>query len=345
MSSAHASHAIPYPRFEQLRQARQILRQEADALLTLEAGLGTEFCEAVELLTQIDGDVVVTGIGKAGLIGQKIVATMLSTGTRARFLHPVEAFHGDLGCLSPRDAVLALSNSGETEELCRLLPHVERQSIPIVAITSTDANRLAESARVVLKLGRLREAGVFGLAPSTSTTAMLALGDALALVISRLKGFSAQDFGAYHPGGSLGRKLKSVHEIMRDADRIRVADDTQAVRDVFAGFAQTGRRTGAVILVDADGKLSGLFTDSDLARLLEQRRDDQLDRPIAEVMTAAPVTISPDATLSDAVDRLSAWRVSELPVVDADGRPIGLIDITDVIGLMPDRSPQSSANS
>ena len=335
MSSVPQPQSIPFSHFDQLREARDIIRHEADALRELAGRLDTDFCVAVEALRNCSGSVVVTGIGKAGLIGKKIAATLSSTGTRSHFLHPAEAIHGDLGCLHPDDVLLALSNSGETEEICRLADVVQQLEIPLVAITANDSSSLGRHANVVVRLGQLREAGQHGLAPSTSTTAMLALGDALALVLSRIKGFTPQQFAVFHPGGNLGRKLTTVRQIMRTGDQLRTAFIDETIRVVFSKPNHSSRRTGAVIIVDDKNRLSGLFTDSDLARLLEQRRESQLDRPIKEVMTANPLTISGDASLSDAVDLLSNKKVSELPVVDDDGTPIGLIDITDVIGLLP----------
>lgn len=326
---------VPFSHFEQLREARSIITQEAEALRDLAGRLDADFCAAVTLLSECAGHVVVTGVGKAGLIGQKVAATLSSTGTPARFLHPVEAVHGDLGCLAADDVVLVLSNSGETEEVCRLLPLIRRLGASIAAVTADERSTLGAEADVILRLGRFREAGPHGLAPSTTTTAMLALGDALALVVSRIKGFTPQQFAVFHPGGSLGRRLSAVRQVMRKSDQIRIAAETETIREVFVNLSRPGRRTGAVILVDGDGRLSGLFTDSDLARLLERGREFQLDRPIAEFMTRDPVTVQADALLSDAVERLSARKLSELPVVDGDGKPVGLIDITDVIGLMP----------
>jgi arabinose-5-phosphate isomerase len=274
-------------------------------------------------------------MGKAGLIGQKIAATMSSTGTRATFLHPSEAVHGDLGKLHTDDLLLALSNSGETEELCRLIPLVQRTGTPIIAITATSASTLGRNAEIVIELGRLREAGPHGLAPTTSTTAMLALGDALALVVGRRRGLTPEKFALFHPGGRLGDQLRIVREVMRHGADLRTAPSTATIREAFVGLGKPGRRTGAVMLIDSDERLVGLFTDSDLARLLEQRREYQLDRPIAEVMTCNPLTIHPEKMLRDAVELLSKNKVSELPVVDVSGRPIGLIDITDVLALMP----------
>jgi len=335
MSSAAQRQIIPFSHVEQLREARSIIRHEADALIGLSSRLDVDFCAAVDTFSQSTGSVIVTGMGKAGLIGQKITATLSSTGTRSHFLHPAEAVHGDLGYVHGEDVLLALSNSGETEEVCRLVPIVRCLHVPIVAITATDSSTLGAQADVVLQIGRLYEAGPHALAPSTSTTAMLALGDASALVLSRLKGFTPQEFALLHPAGSLGQKLASVREIMRSPEQLRITSQDDTIRQVFVKLSKPGRRTGAVILVDAEGRLTGLFTDSDLARLLECRRESQLDRPISEVMTSDPLTIQANRMLSDAIDILSDKKVSELPVVDSGGFPVGLIDITDVIGLMP----------
>lgn len=335
MSSAAERPLIPFSEVEQLREARAIVRMEADALHGLAQRLDASFCAALQLLHDCSGHVVVTGMGKAGLIGQKIAATLSSTGTRALFLHPAEAVHGDLGCLHPHDVVLALSNSGETEELRRLLPLLQRMEIPIVAITASDRSTLGSAASITLRLGRLQEAGPYGLAPSTTTTAMLAVGDALALVLSRMKGFTPQLFAQFHPGGSLGEKLRRVDQVMRKADELRIAQDHQTVRQVLQRVNRPGRRTGAVMLVNEHGQLTGLFTDSDLVRLLEQHRESQLDRPISEVMTSDPLTVAPDALLHDVLSLLSRHKFSEVPVIDASRRPVGLIDITDLIGLVP----------
>jgi arabinose-5-phosphate isomerase len=338
MSSLAARTIIPFSQLEQLREGRAIIEREAVALNRLAASLDGAFCDAVGLLAACQGKIVVTGMGKAGLIGQKIAATLASTGSSAVFLHPAEAVHGDLGSLQQCDAVLALSNSGETDEVCRLLPSMRRLGVPLIAITASETSSLGSSADVVLKLGRLTEADANGLAPSTSTTAMLATGDALALVISQLKGFTAEHFAALHPAGSLGRKLMLVRDAMRSGGDLRIANEHSSVRELLVELRTHGRRTGAVMLVDEEDCLRGLFTDSDLARLLEGRRDGQLDRPVSEVMTADPLTVAPDVKLQQAVDLLSAHKLSELPVVDAGGHPIGLIDITDLIGIMPAES-------
>lgn len=327
---------IPFSELEQLREGREIIRQESQVLDELSHRLDVSFCAAANLLERCTGSVVVTGMGKAGIIGRKIVATLCSTGTRAVFLHPAEAVHGDLGGVRDDDVVLALSNSGETEEIRRLLPLFRRAGTRIVAITSKETSTLGREADVAVTLGTIREAGQFDLAPTSSTTAMLALGDALALVVSWAKGFTRQQFAQFHPAGNLGRRLQCVREIMRQGEQLRIAPCDTTIREVFLSARKPGRRTGAVMVVDDDGRLTGLFTDSDLARLLENRRENQVDRPIAEVMTANPITIDPAAPLTDAIEILSRHRISELPVIDAAGKPIGLIDITDVIGLMPE---------
>jgi arabinose-5-phosphate isomerase len=328
-------HLIPHAQFDQLREARAILKLESDALVDVSRRLDIGFCAAVDRLLNCTGSVIVCGMGKAGLIGQKLAATFSSTGTRAHFLHPAEAVHGDLGCIHSQDVLLALSNSGETEEISVLLPTVTRMGVTIIAITGSDRSTLGQQADIRILLGRLQEACPWGLAPTTSTTAMLAVGDALALVVARQRGFSPDQFAVFHPAGSLGRRLKSVTEIMRPLSALRQAQASQSVREVFATTPVSGRRSGAVLLLSEDGTLAGLFTDSDLARLMEQRRDDALDRPIREVMTTRPVTLPTSAMFSDVVAILSERKISEIPVVDQRGAPAGMIDITDVIGWLP----------
>jgi arabinose-5-phosphate isomerase len=336
MSAAGLRTVIPHSQLEQLREARAILRVEAEAVLDVVDRLGESFCAACELLRGCGGSTIVTGMGKAGLVGRKIAATMSSTGTRARFLHPADAVHGDLGFVQAGDVALALSNSGETAEVCQLAPLLRRLGATIVAITARDDSTLGRSSDLVISLGELREAGPHGLAPTTSTTVMIAVGDALALVVSRMKGFSPHDFATYHPGGNLGARMRTVRETMRSGAELRVASQSRTIRSVVVDSGNTGRRTGAVMLVDDDGRLSGLFTDSDLARLLASRRDDQLDRPIAGVMTRQPLTVPPDLLLHDVIGLLSRRKFSEIPVVDEENRPIGLVDITDVIGYEAD---------
>lgn len=335
MSTAHADW-IHSPR-DRLEFAQQVLREEGEALLSLADRLGSDFSRAVDVLGGCRGAVILCGIGKAGLIAQKLTATFASTGAPSHFLHPAEAMHGDLGRVTASDSILILSMSGETEEIVRLLPSLVEMKVPIVAMTGAPMSSLGQAANVVLNLGDLREACHLGLAPSTSTTAMLALGDALALVVSRARGFSPRDFARFHPGGSLGRKLTTVEEIMRTSHELRVAYAEQTVRDILRQLRSPGRRSGAVLLVDSEGRLTGIFTDSDLARLLETHQDEAIDKPIANVMTARPKSIGVGASIAEACDLLAAHRISELPVVDREGRLVGMIDITDIVSLVPTR--------
>ena len=334
--NASSGGAVPSPALAHLRIARDVLRAEGRALLALADRLDREsLSRAVELLLHCEGSVIVTGMGKAGLVAKKIVATLASTGTPSHFLHPAEAVHGDLGRIGPRDVVLALSFSGQSEEIVRILPFLREVPAALVAVTANPASELARAATVVLDLGSLEEACPHNLAPTTSATAMMALGDALALAVSRMRQFSAEDFARLHPAGSLGRKLARVDDVMRPLSACRVADQKKSVREVFVAAGRPGRRSGAILLIDGAGKLVGLFTDSDLARLLESGRDGQLDRPIAEVMTHRPTTVPSGSLLREAVELISSRKISELPVVDSALRPLGLIDITDVVALLP----------
>ena len=281
---------------------------------------------------------IVSGMGKAGLVGQKIAATLASTGTRSHFLHPGEAIHGDLGRVHRDDVVLMLSFSGETEEITRLLPSLARDRHRRYH-GQTCAARLGRAASVTLDLGPLEEACTLGLAPSTSTTAMLALGDALALVLSRMQNFGPHDFVRFHPGGSLGRKLAKVEEVMRPLNQCRVATENRTVRDVFVDVRRPGRRSGAMMLMDTQGRLTGIFTDSDLAKLLESRQDASFDEPVHRRMTRSPATVTRGARMGEALRMIAERKISELPVIDGDGRPVGMIDITDIVSWLPQTQP------
>jgi arabinose-5-phosphate isomerase len=318
---------------EQLRAAREIVRREAVAIYDLSNRLNESFSEAVRLIYKCRGSTLVSGMGKAGLIGQKIAATLASTGTRAHFVHPAEAFHGDLGRIHPDDILILLTQSGETAEVIQLLPSLSDFGVSLIAITSSRESTVGRAAHVVIELGQLEEACSLGLAPSTTTTAMLAVGDALALVLSKMRNFQADDFARFHPGGALGRQLSRVDDIMRPLDECRCAGDGQSVREVIVACTRPGRRTGAIMLTDSAGRLTGLFTDSDLARLFERRNEAALDRPIREVMIVKPTTVRTGLRVGDAVALLAERKFSELPVVDTKGRPIGMIDVTDIIGL------------
>ena len=326
-----------------LEQAAAVLRSEATAILDAADMLDESFCTAIELLQNCTGSVVVTGMGKAGLIGRKISATLASTGTPSHFLHPAEAMHGDLGVLRSDDLLLAISQSGETAELTQILPHVKSRKIPLIALTSQRSSTLGQFASVVVETGRLVEADSLGVAPSTSTTVMLAIGDSMSLVLSGNRGFSHDDFAARHPGGSLGMRLLKVEEKMRSVECCRLARPEDTVRQVFARPLPS-RRTGAVMIVSTEGHLVGIFTDSDLARLFGNHQDDALDRPIGEVMTGEPISVLEGTRLEDAVSLLDTRRISELPVVNERGCPSGLIDIVDLAGGDLSASSKDSNN-
>jgi arabinose-5-phosphate isomerase len=330
-----------HPIDERLDYARQIVRGEAAALLSVADRLNDSFLEAVALLHRCPGRVCITGTGKSADVGQKIAGTLNSTGTRAYTLDATRAVHGDLGMIHHQDVVVALSQSGETEEIVKLLPSLRQMALALIAITSNERSTLATSADVSLVLGPLEEMCPLGLAPSTSTTAMIAVGDALAFVLMKMREFTHEDFARFHPAGSLGRKLLKVEAVMRRGTELRIACQQKTVREVFAQEKRLGRRTGAVMLSDDAGTLTGLFTDSDLARLFEQHKDDAFDRPIREVMTPRPITVVVGTRLTVAVDILRQRKISELPVVDAAGKPVGMIDITDLIGLVSREEAES----
>jgi arabinose-5-phosphate isomerase len=248
--------------------------------------------------------------------------------------------HGDLGRIAADDLVLALSNSGETDEVLQILPAIARRKIPLIAITADSNSSLSRQATLTLGYGRFSEACHLGLAPSTTTTVMLAIGDALALTVCRERRFQAMDFAKHHPGGSLGRSLTTVDEIMRPVERCRIANQSETVRSVYVRLQSPDRRSGAILLTDDGGMLTGMFTDSDLARLLERQQDAMLDGPMSQVMTRDPISIEFGQRTLLAVETMACHNISELPVIDSRRKPVGLIDITDVVSLLP-RSSQS----
>jgi arabinose-5-phosphate isomerase len=242
---------------------------------------------------------------------------------------------------------IMLTQSGETAEVVQLLPSLREFGVPLVAITASHMSTIGQAATVVIELGELEEVCSLGLAPSTSTTAMLAVGDALALVLSKMRNFQADDFARFHPGGALGRRLSRVDDIMRPLAECRQASEALSVRQVIVACSRPGRRSGAIMLTSKSGRLTGLFTDSDLARLFERRDETALDRPIRDVMATKPTAVPSGTRVADAISLLAKRKFSELPVVDSAGRPIGLIDVTDVVGLAPSeadrRAPKKAA--
>jgi len=289
---------------------------------------------AVGLLAGCSGHVVVSGMGKSGLIGAKLAATMSSLGQPAHFLHPSEAVHGDLGRVRPGDVAILISYSGGTEEVVNLAAILRTDGVPRIGISCRHDSHLARLSDVHLAIGDVVEACPLNLAPTASTTAMLAMGDALALAVARRRNFAEDDFHRRHPGGSLGAGLKPVTEVLR----FRVGDNLPTVSEghrVEEALRATGagRRAGALVVVDADGRLAGIFTDGDLRRHLNSEGPAVLQRTMRDVMTARPTSLSADSIVRDAVQLVRERRLDEIPVVDADGRPVGLIDVQDLIAM------------
>lgn len=321
---------------EELAHAREVLLVESSALSEVAGRLDESFSRAVAAINECTGSVIVTGMGKAGLIGNKVVATLASTGTRSHFLHPAEACHGDLGRVTQGDVVLAFSHSGETQELLQIIPSLHDLGTTVISVTSRATSQLAIQSDIRIIYGKIDEACPIGLAPSTSCAVMLAIGDALAFVIMRRQQFGPEDFRRFHPAGSLGKRLRRVDDVMRKGGQLRVASSQLSVRDVFVSGHRPGRRTGAICLVDSDGRLDGIFTDSDLARLLEAADLGLLSRPIREFMTCQPITVESGTRVSDVLDLFKARQISEIPVIDAEKRPLGIVDITDLLDLLPE---------
>jgi arabinose-5-phosphate isomerase len=319
---------------DDLRQfANQVLETEAAAVRSIV--VDEQFDRAVEMVLNCRGSVLVSGIGKAGYIARKLSASFSSTGTPSHFLNPAEALHGDLGRLREGDVVLILSHSGESDEILRMLSVIKKLSHPVIAMTATAGNSLAKFSDVVLKLGKIEEACPLGLAPSASTTAMMALGDALFLAVMKQRNFSADQFALYHPAGQLGRRLIRVKEAMtfKLGENLPVASDRLTVGMVLQDVSRIKRRSGAVILVDETGRMSGLLTDGDLRRAIVGNETAALGRPVRDVMTRNPRRISGEALASEAMALMREHRFDELPVTDEQDRPIGLIDIQDIVVL------------
>jgi arabinose-5-phosphate isomerase len=308
--------------------ARAVLHTEAAGLRALAAGLTASFGLAVDLLARATGRVVVSGMGKSGLVARKIAATLASTGTPALFVHPAEASHGDLGMIVPGDAVLALSNSGETAELADLVTHSRRFGLPLVAITARAGSTLANAADIALALPAAAEACPMGLAPTTSTTMQMALGDALAVALLTRRGFTEADFHQIHPGGRLGTRLRRVRELMHAGDAMPLAPPETPMDHAL--LLMTEKRFGCLGIIDAGGRLIGIVTDGDLRRAMGP---DLLSRQVRDVMTPTPRTIAPEALAGEALRIMNARErpITSLFVVDPIGRPLGVLHIHDLL--------------
>ncbi|WP_028583541.1 KpsF/GutQ family sugar-phosphate isomerase [Desulfogranum mediterraneum] len=310
-------------------EAKEVLSLEADGILAVRDRLGAEFEQAITLAMECPSRLVVTGIGKSGVVGQKISATLNSTGTPSFFLHPVEAMHGDLGMVSPTDVVLAISYSGETAELNGLLASLRERNIHIIAMTGAKGSTLARFGSVVLDIGIPREACPLGLAPTTSTTATLALGDALAVALLRKKQFREEDFRRNHPGGSLGERLKvAVEEVMLSGEQVpRVGEGVSAA----VAISELNRKNlGAVVVCDRDDRLCGIVTDGDVRRLVSS--GGRADQGVATIMTTRPVTIGRETMAADALSLMQSREITVLAVVDGAGRLQGVLHLHDLLG-------------
>jgi arabinose-5-phosphate isomerase len=310
-----------------LSLARRVLETEAAAILGLVERLDARFEQAVRLLAGCDGRVLVTGMGKSGIVCRKIAATLSSTGTAAFFLHPAEALHGDLGVVQPADVVVALSHSGETDEILRLLERIRRIGARLVALTGQPASTLGRAADVTLDCHVPEEACPLNLAPTASTTAALALGDALAMTLSVAKGFRQEDFASLHPGGGLGKRLLRVERLMTTGDGVPRVPAHAPMPDVLDEIER--KTLGMTCVVDGDGRLAGIVTDGDLRRHA-RRTPDLLDRTAADVMTPGPVTLGREALAAEALRLLEARRITSLVVVEPDGRVAGVVHLHDL---------------
>jgi arabinose-5-phosphate isomerase len=337
MATKKNAHVVRLPRApargrrrekELLEYGRTVLETEARALAGL--ALDESFARAVEWVLACKSRVVVTGMGKPGFIAQKISATLASTGTNSLYVHPAEAAHGDLGRVARDDLLLALSNSGETEEILRLIPAVKRIGARIVAMTRDRVNPLARAADLVLCIGAVDEACPMGLAPTASTAALLALGDALAMTVLKNRAFDKEEYALYHPGGKLGRGLMKVREVMRQGASNPVVGESARLSEAVAVMTETPGRPGATSVVDPSGRLVGIFTDGDLRRLVEHGETD-FNRPVAAVMGRNPRTVRPDALVGDAARVLRQARIDQVPVVDDQGKLVGLLDVQDLL--------------
>ncbi|MGE5558245.1 MAG: KpsF/GutQ family sugar-phosphate isomerase [Bacillota bacterium] len=316
---------------ELINAAREVLEIEAESILELIPRLDGEFTKAVELIINCNGRVIVTGMGKSGLVGRKIAATLASTGTPSFFLHPGEGIHGDLGMVTSQDVIIAISNSGETEEIMNLLPTIKVLGNNIIAMVGKTDSALARKSDVVLDVRVKREACPLGLAPTASTTAALALGDALAVALLKKRNFQPNDYALFHPGGSLGQKLlATVEKLMHTGELNPVVESAATVAEALQAMSG-GRNLGVTSVADAGGKLIGIITDGDLRRFMQRGPENPLQKPVLEIMTRHPKTIGPQSLAAEAMRIMEEYEITVLPVVDEMCRPIGVIHLHDIL--------------
>lgn len=316
---------------EALCKAREAIGIEAAAVSALAARIDDAFAGAIELILRCRGRVVVTGMGKSGAVGRKLAATLASTGTPALFLHPAEGVHGDLGMVAAGDVLIAISQSGWTEEITAIVPAMKRIGVPVIAFTGRLHSPLADQAEVTVNVSVEREACPLGLAPTASTTAQMAMGDALAAAVMTARRFTREDFAALHPGGHLGHKAgKQVRDLMRQGETLALAGSNVPLRDAL--FAITRARAGAAAVVDAEGSLAGIITDGDVRRAL--LADDQaLSRPASDVMTRDPKIASPDDPAIEALRLMREYKIGDMPVIDAKRQVLGMLNLKDMLEL------------
>ena len=317
-----------------LEYAQRVIEAEADAITSVKPIVNESFARACGMIRDCTGSCIVSGIGKAGIIAQKISATLASTGTPSHFLHPAEAVHGDLGRLRESDVVIVLSYGGETDEVTRLINLVKQLGITLISITGDSDSTLGKHSDIVLCMGQMNEACPLGVAPSVSTTCMLAVGDALAFTIMKAREFSVEDYVRFHPGGSLGAKLMTVDKSMmfRPGEKLPLAEVSDTMRRLLEKTDDL-KRHGAVMVVSKDGTLAGIITDADLRRLATKHGQEAFDFKAGDVMTADCKRIRADALAAEATALFHKYRIDELPVVDANNRPVGLIDVQDIVTI------------
>lgn len=315
-----------------IETARTVIDTEITALEALRDRINGSFLAALDAILACSGHVAVIGVGKAGLVGRKISATLASTGTPSFFLHPAEAQHGDLGMLKRGDVGLLLSNSGESEEIIRLLPHIRRMGVLGIAVTGDERSTLATQSDILLPLGNIREACPMGLAPTATTTAMLALGDALAVCLMRRRNFKESDYAGLHPAGSLGKKVMPVENVMRVGDAMAKVGPDDTVMTTM--LAITKARAGAAVVVDGSGMVAGIFCDGDLRRGLMKGGSVFLDRPVKEVMIRDCARVRAGTLAREALDLMRERRISEVPVVDASGIAVGMVDMKGLLATL-----------
>ncbi len=321
-----------------LDYARGVIKSEAEAVMSVLPVVNDSYAKALDLIYNCCGSVIVSGMGKAGIIGEKISATLASTGTPSHFLHPAEAVHGDLGRLRENDVVIILSNGGETAEVTRLVDLIKKLSaklnLKMIAITASEESTLGKYSDVVLCMGELTEACPIRVAPSVSTTCMLAIGDSLALTVMKARNFGAEDYIRFHPGGSLGAQLMTVEQSMmfKAGEELPIVNLDVTIKQMLEHTSKI-KRHGAVMVVDDAGKLAGIITDADIRRLITKQGSKAFEFKAADIMTAQCKRICVDALAAEATSLFHKFRIDELPVVDAQDRPIGMIDVQDIVTI------------